>query len=164
MLVYGKAMSKIDRCKLTSVIFPAILLGLVTSTIPRSELLYAAKHLNAQGQNDYAGSSSCRQCHERFYKLWAPSHHGLAMQPYTAEFAKANLTPQAADIKTGKFKYRAEIEANRGWVREIGPEGEKTYPMVHVLGGKNVFYCHLACINYDSVRGRFKWCVQSCLQ
>ncbi|MGB2862153.1 MAG: multiheme c-type cytochrome, partial [Sedimentisphaerales bacterium] len=90
--------------------------------------------------DDFSGSVSCRQCHERFYKLWAPSHHGLAMQPYTAEFASANLTLQAADIKIGRFQYLAEIEADKGWVREIGPEGKNTYPMVHVLGGKNVYY------------------------
>jgi hypothetical protein len=39
----------------------------------------------------YAGSSSCRECHERFYQLWSTSMHGLAMQPYTPEFAKARL-------------------------------------------------------------------------
>lgn len=88
----------------------------------------------------FAGSSSCRQCHERFYKLWAPSHHGLAMQPYTAVFAKANLIPQGVDIKIGRFRYRAEIETDKGWVREIGPEGQRTYAIVHVLGGKNVYY------------------------
>jgi len=90
--------------------------------------------------DEFSGSASCRQCHERFYKLWAPSHHGLAMQPYTAEFAEVNLTPQAADIKIGMYQYRAEIEADKGWIREIGPEGKKTHPMVHVLGGKNVYY------------------------
>ena len=55
------------------------------------------------------------------------------MQPYTAEFAGANLTLQSTDIKIGKFQYRAEIEADKGWVREVGPEGKNTYPMVHVL-------------------------------
>jgi Tfp pilus assembly protein PilF len=89
---------------------------------------------------EFSGSGICRQCHERFYKLWAPSHHGLAMQPYTAEFAGANLTPHTADIKIGRYQYRAEIEADKGWVREISPEGKKTYPIVHVLGGKNVYY------------------------
>jgi len=87
-----------------------------------------------------AGSASCRDCHERFYKLWAPSHHGLAMQSYTAQFAGANLTPQATDITIGTSRYRAEIEADKGWVRETGPEGQKTYRIVHVLGGKNVYY------------------------
>jgi len=101
----------------------------------------SAAPLAGTAQSDeFSGSASCRQCHERFYKLWAPSHHGLAMQPYTAEFAGANLTPQAADIKIGRFQYRAEIEADKGWVREVGPEGQNTYPMLHVLGGKNVYY------------------------
>ena len=44
-----------------------------------------------QGSPQLAGSASCRSCHERFYKLWAPSHHGLAMQPYTADFAKERI-------------------------------------------------------------------------
>jgi len=90
--------------------------------------------------DEFSGSASCRQCHERFYKLWAPSHHGLAMQPYTAEFAGANLTLQSTDIKIGRFQYRAEIEADKGWIREVGPEEKNTYPMLHVLGGKNVYY------------------------
>ena len=34
--------------------------------------------------SSYAGSVSCRECHEKFYKLWSTSRHGLAMQPYTA--------------------------------------------------------------------------------
>ena len=88
----------------------------------------------------FTGSVSCRQCHEQFYELWAPSHHGLAMQPYSAEFAERNLTPQADNIKIGKFQYRAEIEANEGWVRETGPEEQRTYAIEHVLGGKNVYY------------------------
>ena len=41
----------------------------------------------------YVGSSSCRECHEKFYKLWSTSFHGLAMQPYTAALAQAQLTP-----------------------------------------------------------------------
>ena len=48
----------------------------------------------------YAGSVSCRECHEKFYKLWSTSMHGLAMQPYTAVFAKAKLTPQQKDVIT----------------------------------------------------------------
>ena len=31
----------------------------------------------------FAGSVSCRECHEKFYQLWSTSMHGLAMQPYT---------------------------------------------------------------------------------
>jgi Tfp pilus assembly protein PilF len=62
------------------------------------------------------------------------------MRPYTAEFAGKNLEPQEADIKIGEYLYFADIDADKGWVSEISPEETKTYPMVHVLGGKNVYY------------------------
>ncbi len=86
----------------------------------------------------FTGSSSCRECHEKFYKLWSTSMHGLAMQPYTPEFATAHLTPQQSDVVIGKFKYRADI--TEGVVVEAGPKGKKKYPIEHVLGGKNVYY------------------------
>ncbi len=88
----------------------------------------------------YTGSVSCRECHDKFYKLWAPSHHGLAMQPFTAELARKSLTPQTNDIVIGDYRYRAEIQPGEGWVLEWGPSGEKKYPMVHALGTKNVYY------------------------
>ncbi len=86
----------------------------------------------------YAGSVSCRECHERFYQLWSTSLHGLAMQPYSARFAREKLTPQQGDIAIGKVKYRADID--EGIVIERGPQGIKRYPIAHVLGGKNIFY------------------------
>ncbi len=86
----------------------------------------------------YAGSKSCMECHERFYGLWSTSRHGLAMQPYTPELAKANLTPQSGKIKIGKQTYHADIKG--GWVVEKGPKREKKYKIEYVLGGKNVYY------------------------
>ena len=73
----------------------------------------------------YAGSKSCIECHGKFYQLWATSRHGLAMQPYTPEFAKANLTPQAKDLVIGKHRYRADIGPKAGWVAETNPSGKK---------------------------------------
>ena len=89
---------------------------------------------------NYTGSQSCRSCHEKFYQLWAPSHHGQAMQAYTAEFAQTRLTVQEEGIQIGPFWYQADIKASSGVVREKGPEGEKEYKIAHVLGGKNVYY------------------------
>ena len=121
-----------------------IILGvLVISITGNWDVSALSVESSSTGQNQskaFTGSVSCRQCHEQFYELWAPSHHGLAMQSYTAEFAKTNLTPQATDIKIGKFNYRAEIETNKGWVRETGSEGQRTFSIKHVLGGKNVYY------------------------
>jgi tetratricopeptide (TPR) repeat protein len=89
---------------------------------------------------DFTGSASCRECHERFYQLWAPSHHGLAMQPVTAGLAQADLESQEEAILIGEIAYRAVLDENGGHVLELGPGGEKRYPMVHALGGKNVYY------------------------
>jgi len=97
-----------------------------------------AKASTPSGQRGYAGSVSCRECHEQFYQLWSTSKHGLAMQPYTPEFAKAQLTPQQNDIVIGKSKYRADII--EGVVIETGAKGINKYPIEHVLGGKNVYY------------------------
>ena len=90
--------------------------------------------------SSYTGSVSCRKCHEKFYQLWAPSHHGLAMQPYTAELARNKLSPQTEEIVIGDSRYRADIAGDTGWVIERGPEGEKKYRIDHVMGGKNVYY------------------------
>ena len=89
----------------------------------------------------YAGSKSCIECHGKFYQLWSTSRHGLAMQPYTPEFARANLTPQTKDLVIGKYRYRADIGPKAGWVVETDPKGKKKkYPILHALGGKNVYY------------------------
>ena len=86
----------------------------------------------------FVGSKSCRDCHAEFHRLWSTSHHGLAMQPYTAKFAEANLMPQKDAIAIGKRAYRAEI--GDGCVHETGPNGPRKYPIAHVMGGKNVYY------------------------
>lgn len=86
----------------------------------------------------YAGSSSCRECHEKFYQLWSTSMHGLAMQPYTSEFAKTKLVPQQNEVTINKINYRADI--HEGVVIETDPQGTKKYKIEHVLGGKNVYY------------------------
>ncbi len=88
----------------------------------------------------YAGTASCRPCHEKFYELWEHSHHGKAMQPFTPEFARTSLTPQEEEIVVDGIRYRAEFADGDGRVVQPGPEGEKTYAMEHVLGGKNVYY------------------------
>jgi len=88
----------------------------------------------------FTGSVSCRKCHEEFYRLWATSHHGLAMQPYTAEFGAAELAPLAEPIQIGQYKYTVEIGPKEGHMLETGPDGSKAYQMVHALGGRNIYY------------------------
>ncbi len=90
----------------------------------------------------YSGSADCKGCHERFYGLWVGSRHGLAMQPYTEEFSRMHLTPPADSIAIGEegARYLAEVAPGQGRIREIVSGREKTYPIAHVLGGKNVYY------------------------
>ena len=71
----------------------------------------------------FVGSKTCFDCHAKFYELWSTSRHGLAMQPYSAAFARKELKPQAADVTIGGQSFRAEIGENQGWVREKdGPQ------------------------------------------
>jgi len=102
----------------------------------------AAQSLAADSQSTpYAGSKSCRECHERFYGLWSGSMHGLAMQPYTETLAKEKLSPQKDEVVIGKQRYRAEVGSKGGYVLEISPDWKKKqYKMEYALGGKNVFY------------------------
>ena len=74
----------------------------------------------------FTGSVSCRKCHEKFYQLWAPSHHGLAMQPYTADLARKNFPSEGRDLWGIPLSCGHRRKA--GWVIERGPEGEKKYP------------------------------------
>ena len=121
-----------------AVLFMAMLL----CAVQQVKFATAAEDLRGAGSSTgtYTGSVSCRKCHEKFYQLWAPSHHGLAMQPYTAELARKKLTPQKEDIVVGDHRYRADISGDTGWVIERGPEGEKKYLIDHAMGGKNVYY------------------------
>ncbi len=92
------------------------------------------------GTDGYVGSKSCRDCHERFYTLWSTSYHGLAMQPYSAELARRlGEAGQKEVMVTGKV-YRAEISPAAGFVTTLSNGGGGKFPILHALGGKNVFY------------------------
>ena len=83
----------------------------------------------------YSGSASCKECHEKFYKLWAPSHHGKALQPWSAELA-ADLPANTEPIEVEGKRYQAFITPERGWVTE---DGTNEYDIVYTLGGKNYY-------------------------
>jgi len=87
-----------------------------------------------------SGSSQCRTCHQAFYKKWSTSHHGLAMQSFTAGFSRTALTPQVAPMKVGNASYRVVLGEKAGYVEEQGPGGFRKHPIQHVMGGKNTYY------------------------
>ena len=87
-----------------------------------------------------AGSASCRDCHETFYQLWSTSNHGLAMQPFTAQLAADRLTPLEQAVVIGPNEYSVDLTPGQPCVIEKRPDGEARYPILHAMGGKNVYY------------------------
>lgn len=121
-----------------SKILCAVVLPAVTAGLGVWLLILTTSPSSRRGQ--YVGSSSCRECHEPFYQKWATSFHGLAMRPFSTDWAGALISPPASDIQIGGFQYRAEFADGGAFVREKGPDGEKRFPVEYALGGKNVYY------------------------
>jgi len=128
------------RSKLKIVVFLALTAGMSFFRDLGPYSAFGAEPRQREEAKGYAGSASCRECHERFYQLWSTSRHGLAMQPFTAEFARKELTPQGSEIQIGKFSYRADMSGPKGFVRERRLGKENKYRIEHVMGGKNVYY------------------------
>jgi tetratricopeptide (TPR) repeat protein len=122
------------RINLTSAA-AAALLGLGIAAAPPAQAVMASGEVIA-----YTGSSSCRPCHERFYQLWSTSHHGLAMQPFTAAFAREELRPASGEIAIGEGRYLPEWDDAGGRVRERDLQGEQLHEIAQVMGGKNVYF------------------------
>lgn len=88
----------------------------------------------------YSGSGSCRECHEDFYKLWAPSHHGLAMQPITSAFINDKILLDQDEIFMEEAYYKAIAEDTLLYIQEKKGDEIKQYHVLWALGGKNVYY------------------------
>jgi tetratricopeptide (TPR) repeat protein len=111
------------------------IVGICFGLMARAAAPAAGPPAAAEGKG-YAGSSSCQECHREFYRMWAPSHHGLAMQPYA--MARANLLEQKAPLQIGTNSYLADVA--KGVVLERGPAGERRFAIEQAMGGKNVYY------------------------
>jgi tetratricopeptide (TPR) repeat protein len=62
------------------------------------------------------------------------------MQPFTVEFARAELAATQQEFVIGGFGYGLDVDADGGWLLERGPDGTQRYRVKHALGGKNVYY------------------------
>ena len=100
----------------------------------------SSQALDFTDQGEYVGSSDCIGCHERFYELWSTSHHGKAMQAFSGAFART-LVPMEEELEIGGVRFIVELNASGGVLHETGSDGlKKTYPVLHALGGKNVYF------------------------
>ena len=88
----------------------------------------------------YAGSRSCRECHERFYELWAPSFHGLAMQGVDSAFIASQLVINSNELEIQGFFFKPILRNDSLIMIERKGQSEREYPAIHVLGGKYIYY------------------------
>ncbi|QZT39020.1 tetratricopeptide repeat protein [Halosquirtibacter xylanolyticus] len=121
-------------------IMAPVVLGLVFGTLL---FFHACKSVKKEDVTDdgYAGSESCKECHERFYKLWEPSHHGKAMQPITPEFITKNLPHFPEWTPVENVQFRIVNKKGKLIYEEQDKDGNVTdYEAVYSMGGKNIYY------------------------
>lgn len=92
----------------------------------------------------YVGSRSCRECHERFYDLWSPSHHGKAMQPVADVILNESLKLPESAKKVGNSWYEVFMDLNTLFMIEresqTSDEEINRYEAKWALGGRNIYY------------------------
>ncbi len=93
-----------------------------------------------ENSGDFSGSESCMECHEKFYQLWSPSHHGKAMEPMTAAYIASKNLVNSDDFSLEGKEYRVVFEDSTMTMVERDGNSETKYPIVWALGGKNVSY------------------------
>lgn len=94
-------------------------------------------------ENEFIGSESCRECHEKFYQLWSPSYHGQAMMPIDAAFVKKHQLPNSPAIDVEGNQFTVEFQDSTMMMYEK-KDGKllKEYTVLWAMGGHNV-YCFL---------------------
>lgn len=93
----------------------------------------------ASSGDEFSGSMSCIECHERFYELWAPSMHGKAMLQVDARFRAEEGVPPSEEIFLEGKNYRMVWEDTTLVMIERSEEKETKYEVMYSLGGRNVF-------------------------
>ena len=98
------------------------------------------KQSSQSTENEYVGSGSCIECHEKFYELWSTSHHGKAMQPMNAGFIKTENLPVSEEFALEGKTYKITFGDSTMTMIEKDGENIVNYDVVWVLGGINVYY------------------------
>ena len=103
--------------KIQILLYSIFLIGIIGILIISFNLYLAKKPsdekptFNNQHNDDgYVGSRNCRECHERFYNLWSPSHHGKAMQPVADVLKNHELVLPNTSLKVGDKWFKVSLE------------------------------------------------------
>ena len=121
-----------------AIVIIGILLIVFKLLVPQSPI---EEQVNIDG---YVGSRSCQECHERFYDLWSPSHHGKAMQPMADVLLNENLKLSESAKKVGNSWYEVIMDLNTLFMIEresqTSDEEINRYEAKWALGGRNIYY------------------------
>lgn len=83
----------------------------------------------------YAGSSSCKPCHEKEYAEWEKSNHGLAERNYRKDMDEKAFSPKRT-LLHGKDSSETFLDADgvaKILTKGLGDE-RRAYPVVRVIG------------------------------
>ncbi|MBN2108111.1 MAG: tetratricopeptide repeat protein [Deltaproteobacteria bacterium] len=96
--------------------------------------------LPSMGYQAEASSSvnDCIECHATYCQAWQASRHGQTLLEYSPALAAIMLSPQAADIAIGSFRYRFSSNDQDGWIEERSDNSQSNYKITYMLGGKNM--------------------------
>lgn len=82
----------------------------------------------------YAGSASCRECHEKVYNLWKNSHHALAERELNPAVDRVAFAPPRT-FRHGTQTSHARVVEGRFEIVTLGGEGKvKPYRVERVFG------------------------------
>lgn len=82
----------------------------------------------------YAGSASCRECHEEAYALWADSNHGLAERFPSLELDRQAFEPPRS-FQHASQTSSVRLERTNFLVTAVGlSRTNETHPVVRVIG------------------------------
>ena len=112
--------------------------------LAKKEIISSSTKLEVSLADGYAGSRSCRECHERFYDLWSPSHHGKAMQPMADVLKNEPLQLPTQAKKVGARWFEVFMESDELFMIERASQGAmeelNRYEAKWALGGRNIYY------------------------
>lgn len=105
-----------------------------------SSIACTQQNKTPQAEAQFAGSSSCIECHENFYKLWSPSHHGKAMEPINSKYIEEENLPESEEFSLeGKIYSITFLDSSMFMIEKEG-DAIRKYEVAWALGGKNVSY------------------------
>lgn len=88
----------------------------------------------------FTGSASCIECHEKFHKLWSPSHHASSMIKVNQEFIESKLDIDTQEIQIEGNTWCVSNEETGLYQLEKDAEKINKYKVIWAVGGKNVWY------------------------